>query len=449
MPAPPLITQTTYAELVERCASAAFGASFPPDGVFIPKTIKGRRYWYFQSSSKAGRAQKYVGPETPELLEKIAHHKNARDDERERRALVSTLVRSFALPRPIPEIGDIVAALAKAGVFRLRGVLVGTVAYQTYSAMLGVKLPVRILQTGDVDIAQFKNISVAAKDRTPPILDVLKEADSTFRPVPTIHKGRVTSYTAKSGLRVDFLTPNEGPDTDTPQPLPALQTGAQPLRFLDFLIYEPEPAVILHDAGVYVNVPAPQRYAVHKLIISRRRPEGAAKRDKDIQQAEALLGFLWQKRPHELRTAWEEAYQKGKEWRRLLIEGMSELTPLVRDGILKVIDRRPDFITGIDLTFDNAPPRYDFSRHVITFAGKTMGGSVQCAISREALDDHFGTDGLDQKGKIEIFLKNRSTIEQIARTKYLSYPIEEPGAVLVKTMDIPKLLKKRPSSLRN
>ena len=33
-----------------------------------------------------------------------------------------------------------------------------------------------------------------------------------------------TSYIAKAGLRVDFVTPNEGPDTDTPQKLPALQT---------------------------------------------------------------------------------------------------------------------------------------------------------------------------------------------------------------------------------
>ena len=116
------------------------------------------------------------------------------------------------------------------------------------------------------------------------MLDVLKEADKTFHAVPTIHKGHITSYAAKGGLRVDFLTPNEGADIDVPQPLPALQTDAQPLRFLDFLIYEPEPAVILHGAGIYVTVPSPQRYAIHKLIISRRRPEGTAKRNKDDER---------------------------------------------------------------------------------------------------------------------------------------------------------------------
>src|SRR5205809_4845086 len=40
--------QTTYAELLERCSSAAFGESFPANGAFIQKTINGRRYWYFQ-----------------------------------------------------------------------------------------------------------------------------------------------------------------------------------------------------------------------------------------------------------------------------------------------------------------------------------------------------------------------------------------------------------------
>jgi hypothetical protein len=77
-------------------------------------------------------------------LERISSHKQARDDERERRALVSTLVRVYRLPRPIAEFGNIIAALAKAGVFRLHGVLVGTAAYPTYSAMLGARLPVSV-----------------------------------------------------------------------------------------------------------------------------------------------------------------------------------------------------------------------------------------------------------------------------------------------------------------
>jgi hypothetical protein len=442
MVAAPLVAQTTYAELLERCAGSAFNDAFAEEGAFTPKTIKGRRYWYFQAGTGDARTQRYVGAETPELLERIAHHREARDDERERRTLVSTLVRSFSLPRPIPQIGDIVAALAKAGVFRLRGVLVGTVAYQTYPAMLGIRLSVGSLQTGDVDIAQFKNVSVAIGDSTPPVLDVLKEVDKSFRPVPHVVDGRrVTSYTAKGGLRVDFLTPNEGGETGKPQALPALQTDAQPLRFLDYLIHEPEPAVILHDAGIYVQVPSPARFAVHKLIISRRRPEGLAKRDKDLQQAEALLEALAEKRSHDLKLAWQEAYERGPTWRQLLAEGLSQIRASVRDLTLKVVDARRSIIPGLDLNFNNPPARYDFSRDIVLFAGDALGGPVECAVSRETLDDHFGADGLGQEGRVECFLKNRSKIERMARTKYLSWPIEEPNAVLIRSVDAQTLME--------
>src|SRR5271170_5628509 len=139
MPPPPLLMQTTYAELLDRCSAAAFNEALPEDGTFIPKTINDKRYWYFQRSSDAGREQKYVGPETPQLLEQISRHKQIREDERKRRALVSTLVRAFGFQRPFKEIGDIIEALARAGVFRLREILVGTVAFQTYAPMLGAR----------------------------------------------------------------------------------------------------------------------------------------------------------------------------------------------------------------------------------------------------------------------------------------------------------------------
>ncbi|OYX76667.1 MAG: hypothetical protein B7Y77_02565, partial [Bradyrhizobium sp. 35-63-5] len=362
--------QTNYAELLERCAAAAFATSFPQDGTFIKKTVKGRRYWYFQSSTENGRTQKYVGPETPELLAHIEHHKEARDVERERRALVAALVRSFRLPRPKAEIGNAIEALAKAGVFRLRGVLVGTVAYQTYPAMLGVTLPNPSLLTDDIDIAQFDDVSVAVNDRTPSIVDILKKADGTFRAVPTMHGGRVTSYVAKDGLRVEFLTPNREPDTDSPRALPALQTDAQPLRFLDFLIYESEQAVVLHGAGVLVLVPSPQRYAVHKLIISRRRRGGNIKRDKDIQQAEALLGILSDKRPYELGEVWNEAFERGHAWQQAITEGMTQIDASVRDLTLKVANRTRKILPQIDLMFDDRPPAYDFDREAVIFHGK-------------------------------------------------------------------------------
>lgn len=291
-----------------------------------------------------------------------------------------------------------------------------------------------------MDIAQFQNVSVAVGEQTLPVLDILKKVDPTFRAVPRIRGRNVTSYIAKGGLRVDFLTPNKGRDTDVPKRLPAFQTDAEPLRFLDFLIHDPEPAVVLHGPGIYVFVPSPQRYAIHKLIISRRRQEGTAKRDKDIQQSAALLGLLIDKRPYELKSSWNEALNRGRAWRESLAEGLSQVPSKTRDKLLKTVGGLRSIIPGIDLTFADPPPRYDFERDVVTFIGEALGRTVRCAISREALDDNFGaTTGLTNEERLNKFRQNRSTIEHMAREKYLNWPIEEAEAILLKTMDVPKL----------
>lgn len=437
----PLTLQTAYADLLDRCAMAAFSHAFTEDGVFTPKTVRGRRYWYFQVTQEDGkRKQRYVGPETPELLERIKTHKDARGEQRDRQALVSTLVRSAHLPRPEARIGQIVAALAEAGIFRLSAILIGTVAYQTYAAMLGSRLPLAAVQTGDVDIAQFKHVSIAIEEQAPDILDTLKKVDSSFHAAPHLHdQRRATSYVGKSGIRVDFVTPNQGPDTDAPARLPALGTDAQQLRFLDFLIRDPEPALLLHGEGTYVQVPSPQRYAVHKLIVARRRHAGAAKSDKDLRQAEALLDVLVRRRPHELKAAWHEACGRGKNWRRLIGEGLGLIDADIRDITLKAVGAPRSIIPGMDLAFSAPRARHEPDREIVTFSGRSRDGLVRCAVSQDALEDHFGADGADREGRLKIFRANRSTFEKMARTKYLTWPVEDAASVLIKTEDVDRL----------
>jgi hypothetical protein len=433
----PLPLQTIYADLLDRAASADVADTFPRSGAFVSKMVRGRRYWYFQNGTEQGRKQRYVGPETQDLLERIALHKEARENQNDLRALVATLVRSALLPRPTPQIGDTVAALAAAGIFRLRGVLVGTIAYQVYAAMLAERLPAALIQTNDVDIAQFADVSVAVGDTTPSIVSVLRRINTTFRPVPHLSGQKfVTSFKAARGLRVDFMTPNRGRDTDQPRHLPVFGVDAHQFRFLDFLIRDPEPAVLLHGTGVLVEVPAPQRFALHKLIVARRRPVGAGKSEKDIRQASSLLNILVRKRPHELRAAWQEAYAHGSTWRRLLAEGLGLVSPEIRDRTLMLVDARRTIIPGLDLQFDAPAARYDVDRDVVSFLGKTGSETIRCAVSREALDDHFGANGLDRSGRLAIFREHRPTFERFARTKYLTWAVEGPGSVLIRTADV-------------
>lgn len=345
------IYQTVYSELAQRTLDARFSADFPIEGRFISMESGGRRYWYFDTAKEdGGKHRRYVGPvDDPEISQRVEHFRDLKADHRSRRKLVSTLIREAYLPQPDTLAGNIIEALANAGFFRLRGVLIGTVAYQCYSALLGARLPNTAMQTGDADFAQFHSISVAVQDSIPPVLEVLRGVDPTFREIPDQNDSRFsTRFTTRSGYRVEFLTPNRGPDelAGRPAPMPALGgAAAQPLRFLDFLIREPVRAVVLHGAGISVNVPAPARFAVHKLIIASRRlasDDGTAKSRKDRLQAATLMEtMIAQHQDEAIADAFMEAWDRGPAWREAIQASLRQMDAkeleFIRPGIARGI----------------------------------------------------------------------------------------------------------------
>src|ERR1019366_6141798 len=70
-----------------------------------------------------------------------------------------------------------------------------------------------------------------------------------------------------------------------------------------------------------------------------------------------------------------------------------------------------------ELIFPATEERYDISRDIVVFWGQDRAQRVRCAISQEALYDHFHAD---HQNKLDVFRKNRPAIEDIARGKYLS-----------------------------
>jgi len=86
-----------------------------------------------------------------------------------------------------------------------------------------------------------------------------------------------------------------------------------------------------------------------------------------------------------------------------------------------------------DLRFPAPDESYVFDRMVVVFWGQDGETRVRCAISREALDDHFGGD---DKDKLEVFRANRRAIEREARRKYLAGDTEPDGSVLIRTGDL-------------
>jgi hypothetical protein len=331
-----IVYTTLIAELLDRALDAQFDADFHEAGAFVKVASKGREYWYYKPSVRDGRPDKrvYVGPAAdPEIGKRVSAFHEYKSDYQARRKIVATLVREARLFRPEARVGDVVEALSKAGLFRLQGCLVGTVAYQTYGAVLGCRLAGAALQTGDIDIAQFHSVSVAVEDSIPPILDILKSVDPTFAPVPRLgDRAGASSFKTSSGLRVEFLTPNRGSDEFAGKPtrMPALGgAAAEPLRYLDFLIRDPVRTVMLHRGGVPVLVPDPARFAVHKLIVAARRSGGNQKDLKDLQQAEQLAAALAAfGRSADLLDMFKEARARGPAWRAAIDASLTRMTAL-------------------------------------------------------------------------------------------------------------------------
>jgi hypothetical protein len=327
---------TLIAELLDRALDAQFDADFHEAGAFVRVSSKGREYWYYKPSTKDGRpdVRTYVGPvDDAEISKRVAAFRGYKSDYQARRRIVATLVREARLFKPEARVGDVVEALSKAGLFRLQGCLIGTVAYQTFGTVLGYRLAGVAMQTGDIDIAQFHSVSVAVEDSIPPILDILKSVDPTFAAVPRLgDRAGPSAFQGSGGLRVEFLTPNRGSDdlSGKSARMPALGgAAAEPLRYLDFLIREPVRTVMLHRGGVPVLVPDPARFAVHKLIVAARR-SGANQKDlKDLQQVEQLAEALTAVgRSADLPDIFSEARARGPSWRSAIDASLARMTAL-------------------------------------------------------------------------------------------------------------------------
>ncbi len=154
---------------------------------------------------------------------------------------------------------------------------------------------------------------------------------------------------------IDFLTPSFDDDLK-PTHLESLNVWAQGLHYLDFLIKDPMPAVSIYMEGLLVQVPRPERYAVHKLIVSQKRQAGSGvKARKDLQQARAIIWAMAEDRGHEIKAAIAEADSRGERWREALDQALDlQINPTgpTRCGTtLVAVFRQGDYGAQVRLDF--------------------------------------------------------------------------------------------------
>lgn len=315
----PLSVHTTYQDLLQ--AHLVQAVSDIPGLPFLRNMGKKGKYWYARQRIGDRTVQKYIGPDTPDIPQRIDMAKTARSERKafERRcASLIAQLRAAGVPTLDRNSGKLLHAMEKAGIFRLGGTLIGAHAFRLYSAELGVQFDDSLAVTEDVDTAAFENLKLVIEDEADPALPETFR-DLNFQPAAGLdRRHRPTRWVmgGEAGTEVEFLVPRMREDSEILK-LEPLGVYAQALPFLNFLIAEPIAAVALYRSGVLVQVPRPERYAVHKLIVAaRRRTSSALKAKKDIAQAEILFEVLLEDRPAELAEAFQIAIETGPKWRK-------------------------------------------------------------------------------------------------------------------------------------
>ena len=320
-----LSTQTSYAQLFD----AALGAEHVRGlsdltGSFNEKTVKGRKYWYFQFTEPSGKLhQLYVGPDG-EPLQRLMAQKTAPSAS----AALGPLARSaiaLGCTAVLPRHYRVIRRLSDYGFFRAGGVLIGTHAFLAFGNSLGVRWG-DASRTQDIDFAHAgKKLSMLLPNNVEVKTDeAITSLEMGFLPVSGLSGKTGGTYLipAEPDFRLDFLTPlHRG--GDTPYVHPQLHITLQPLPVMEFSLESVEQAVLFCGEGaVLVNVLSPERYALHKLVVYGERT-GAfrVKSSKDLVQAACLLEFLWNHRHDALEESLADMLTRGKGWRAWLTQG--------------------------------------------------------------------------------------------------------------------------------
>ncbi len=318
---------TLYAELLE--PALVHERLTPLDGQLpggvVAKTVRGRRYLYWQVRKGDRASQHYLGPDSDDLRQQLDRLGGARSDATQRSAtldrLAAMLVRGGAVGEDT-RVGGILRLLADLGVFRRGGVLIGTQAFRCFGNLLAVRLPFTAQRTLDIDVAHSVDIAVsAASEPAATVESGLGQIGLLAVPGLDPRQPSTSFFVRGRELRVDFVTPARRGAPSFPVAIPGLGVSAWPLRGLDYLIEEPTPAVVLGTSAVLVRVPRPGRFALHRLWTATNRPVSEqAKAGKDRAQAAAIIRVLEADRPDDLVEAREALARRPSMRRRVLAE---------------------------------------------------------------------------------------------------------------------------------
>lgn len=195
------------------------------------------------------------------------------------------------------------ASLSQHGLFNAGAALIGSHAFGVILNQMGIRAV--SYATEDVDIARREAL---AFQRLPEknFLDMLRDSGIHFIEVPSLdRKEPATSFKQRGASRfhVDLLVPS--PDSELHIiKVPELKAHATALPYLAYLLGQTQMSTLIGREGCCpIRVPVPERFAIHKLVVSQLRTNRDAKTEKDIYQAAVLLAALGERYPGAIESA--------------------------------------------------------------------------------------------------------------------------------------------------
>lgn len=327
-----LSAQTAYAELFEQARAFELGHALSGlTGSFQKLSRKNQDYWYFAYRDLDQRVRMvYVGPDDERVRALVGNFDNSRAGKpllpQSRAALVLGCLAT------VPKHFRIIKRLSEYGFFRAGGVLIGTHAFLAIGNLLGVRWNDGAA-TLDVDFAHGgKNISVALPaDLRIDVHSALESLEMGLLPIVQFNGKIGAQYRnpADQELRLDFVT--SATRGGKPVVMPELNLVLEPLKFMEFSLQDTTQGCLVSQMGAcVVNLPAPERYAVHKLIVSGERPVSErTKSIKDLLQAACLVDYFSRMGQSGIfKAAWQDALSRGKGWRNRAEQGRDALLRL-------------------------------------------------------------------------------------------------------------------------
>lgn len=202
-------------------------------------------------------------------------------------------------------------------------IIVGTHAIYAYESLAAVRVPDRLMATGDLDVlwdARARLAVAGGEEDAANILAALRAVDRTFER----HDRQTYRAVSASGFYVDLIKAEASPPwRDERDRMAGDDLTASPIINLKWLVNAPRIEVVAVDEKglpVAITAPDPRAFALYKHWMGTQAPDrDPAKRSRDVGQAQIVAGILrdylpqFPMKPDMLRMFPEEVVRNASE----------------------------------------------------------------------------------------------------------------------------------------